>query len=106
MMRATGATVAETHLRMGQPAREVVAVADEIGADLLVAGGGGPNTMRRAVAATTRKAAIGAAAGAIVRSSPCPVLVVRGDGYRPGEPPMRRGIGGTPRRRQRATAEV
>ncbi len=79
-LRAEGATVAGAHQRMGRPAAAVVALAEEIGADMLVIGRGGPHQMRRAVAATTRRAAIGKAADAIVRTAPCPVLVVRGDG--------------------------
>ena len=79
-IRAEGGTVAEAHLRMGRPAAEVVALAAETGADMLVIGGGGPHQMRRAVAATTRRAAMGKVADAVVRTAPCPVLVVRGDG--------------------------
>ncbi|MDP8902052.1 MAG: hypothetical protein M3N33_13120 [Actinomycetota bacterium] len=36
--------------------------------------------LKRAIAATTRRAALSRAADAIVRTAPCPVLVVRGDG--------------------------
>ncbi len=79
-LRAEGGTVTEGHHRMGRPAPAVVALAAEIGADMLVIGSGGPHQMRRAVAATTRRAAIGRAADAIVRTAPCPVLVVRGEG--------------------------
>ena len=64
---------------MGRPAAEIVALATETGADMLVIGNGGPHQMRRAVAATTRRAAMGKVADAIVRTAPCPVLVVRGD---------------------------
>lgn len=79
-IEASGGGVAEAHLRMGQPAAEIIALAVELGVDLLVVGSGGPRPVRRAVAATTRQAAIGRASGVIVRSAPCPVLVVRGDG--------------------------
>jgi len=79
-IQAEGGTVTETHLKMGRPAAAVVALAAEIGADMLVVGSGGPHQMRRAVAATTRRAAIGRAADVIVRTAPCPVLVVRGGG--------------------------
>lgn len=79
-IQAEGGTVTEAHHRMGRPAAAVVALAAEIGADMLVIGSGGPHQMRRAVAATTRRAAIGRAADAIVRTAPCPVLVVRGEG--------------------------
>lgn len=79
-LRAEGATVTEAHHKMGRPAAAVVALAAEIGADMLVIGGGGPRQMRRAVAATTRRAAIGRVADAIVRTAPCPILIVRGGG--------------------------
>jgi len=79
-VEAAGGGVAEAHLRMGQPAAEIIALAVELGADLLVVGSGGPRPVRRAVAATTRQAVIGRASGVIVRSAPCPVLVVRGEG--------------------------
>ncbi len=79
-IEAASGVVAEAHLRMGQPAVEVVALSVELGVDLLVVGSGGPRPARRAVAATTRQAAMGRASGVIVRSAPCPVLVVRGDG--------------------------
>lgn len=78
-VNSEGGNVDEAHLRMGQPAAEVASLAAELGEDLLVVGGGGPRQMRRAVAATTRRAAIGRVADVIVRSSPCPVLVVRGE---------------------------
>ena len=84
-IRAEGGTVAEAHLRMGRPAAEVVALAAETGTDMLVIGSGGPHRMRRAVAATTLRAAIGKVADAIVRTAPCPVLVVRGGGVPGGE---------------------
>ncbi len=79
-IRSVGGTVSEPHLRMGQPAREVVRLSEEVGADLLVVGSGRPRPVRRAVAATMRRAALGRAADYIVRSAPCPVLVVHGDG--------------------------
>lgn len=78
-LRAEGATVTGAHQRMGRPATAVVALAAEVGADMLVIGSGGPHQVRRAVAATTRRSAIGKVADAIVRTAPCPVLVVRGD---------------------------
>lgn len=78
-IEAIGGKVTETYLRIGQPAAEVISAAEEIGADMVVVGSGGPHPMRRVVAATTRRAALGRAADVIVRSAPCPVLVVRGD---------------------------
>ncbi len=77
-IREAGGTVTEAHLRMGQPAQEVIALAGELGADLLVVGSGRPRAAKRAVATTTRRAALGRAADIIVRSAHCPVLVVHG----------------------------
>lgn len=78
-VRMAGGNVAEGHLRIGRPAAEVVALAAQIGADLVVVGSGGPSPVRRAVSATIRRPALGRASDLIVRSAPCPVLVVRGD---------------------------
>lgn len=79
MVEAIGGEVSESHLRMGQSAAEVISVATEVGADMVVVGSGGPRPVRRAVAATTRRPVLGRASDVIVRSAPCPVLVVRGD---------------------------
>jgi nucleotide-binding universal stress UspA family protein len=79
-IRSAGVPVAGAHLRMGRPAAEIVALAEQLGVDLLVVGSGGPRPMRRAVAATTRKSALGRASDAIVHSAHCPVLIVRGEG--------------------------
>jgi nucleotide-binding universal stress UspA family protein len=76
--RAAGGTVTEVHLRMGQPAQEIIALSEELGTDLLVVGSGGPHQIRRAVAATMRRAALGRVSDVIVRSAPCPVLIMRG----------------------------
>ena len=86
-IEAGGATVAEAHLRLGQPAAEVVAEAASSGADLLVVGGGEPRPIRRAVATAVQRATLGGAADLIVRTAPCPVLVVRGDGPYQGAAP-------------------
>ncbi len=79
MVEAAGGNVTEAHLRMGRSAAEVISVATEVGADMVVVGSGGPRPVRRAVAATTRRPVLGRASDVIVRSAPCPVLVVRGD---------------------------
>lgn len=79
VIKSVGGEVTDAHLRMGQPASEVVSVGAEIGADLIVVGSGGPRPMRRAVAAATRRASLGRASDAIVRAAHCPVLVARGD---------------------------
>jgi len=61
--------IATTHLEVGD-ARDVIdRVAETIGADLIVMGTHGRRGIRRAL--------LGSVAEAIVRSAPCPVLVVR-----------------------------
>ena len=77
-LRASGGTVTEAHLRMGRPAPEVIALAAILGVDLVVVGSGGPHAMRRAIATATHRAALGSVSDPIVRTAPCPVLVVRG----------------------------
>jgi nucleotide-binding universal stress UspA family protein len=57
-------------LKMGTPWKEIVAVAEETRADLIVMGTHG----RRGVA----RALIGSVAERVVRSAPCPVLTVHG----------------------------
>ena len=74
-----GGSVAETHLRIGQPAYEVVGLSDELGVDLLVVGSGRPRAVRRAVSGTMHRAALGSVSDYAVRSARCPVLVVHGD---------------------------
>lgn len=78
-LRSAGGAVTESHLRMGQPATEVTSLSHELGTDLLIVGSGGPHSVRRAVAATTRRPAIGRVSEVIVRTAPCPVLVIRGE---------------------------
>lgn len=79
VVRSLGGEATGEHLRIGVPATEVISVANDLGADMIVVGSGGPKTVRRAVAATARRSTIGRASDAIVRGAPCPVLVVRGD---------------------------
>lgn len=76
-VRSAGGTVTEAHLRMGRPAPEVIALSEEVGADLLVVGSGRPRQVRHAVTATMRRDALGSVADVIVRGARCPVLVVR-----------------------------
>lgn len=68
-LRSEGVNVEQTHLRIGEPDAEVVALAEEIGADLVVAGSHGTGAMKRAT--------IGRVSESIVRHAHCPVLVVR-----------------------------
>ncbi|MDP9474330.1 MAG: universal stress protein [Actinomycetota bacterium] len=79
-VRKAGGDVSGSHLRIGQPAAEVVSLGEEIGADLLVVGSGRPRAMRRAVSGTMRRAALGRVSDYVVRSARCPVLVVHPEG--------------------------
>jgi nucleotide-binding universal stress UspA family protein len=68
-VKVAGGTVAGTHLRMGQVALEIVALAEELGADLIVMGSRGLGGVRRAL--------MGSVSDSVVRHAHCPVLVVR-----------------------------
>jgi nucleotide-binding universal stress UspA family protein len=71
-VKAAGGTVAGTHHRMGGVvALEIVALAEELGADLIVMGCRGHRGIRRAIE--------GSISDAVIRRAPCPVLVVRSD---------------------------
>lgn len=79
-IRKAGGDVSGSHLRIGQPAQQVVSLSEEIGADLLVIGSGQPRAVRRAISGTTRRAALGRVSDYVVRSARCPVLVVHPHG--------------------------
>jgi nucleotide-binding universal stress UspA family protein len=68
-VKVVGGTVAGTHLRMGQVALEIVALAEELGAGLIVMGSRGLGGVRRAL--------MGSVSDSVVRHAHCPVLVVR-----------------------------
>jgi len=68
-VKAAGGTVAGAHLRMGAAALEIVALAEELGADLIVMGSRGLGGVRRAL--------MGSVSDSVVRHAHCPVLVVR-----------------------------
>ena len=68
-VKAAGGTVAGTHLRMGQVALEIVALAEELGVGLIVIGSRGLGGVRRAL--------MGSVSNSVVRHAHCPVLVVR-----------------------------
>jgi nucleotide-binding universal stress UspA family protein len=72
--------VAETHLREGRPAEEITALAEGVGADLVVVGG-------REMGALGRLA-LGSVSKRVAREASRPVLVVRG-----GWPPSRVVVG-------------
>ena len=63
-----GGGVARTYLKTGEPDAEVVALAEDIGADLIVAGSRGKSPLRRP---------IGSVSSSIAAHAHCPVLVVR-----------------------------
>jgi nucleotide-binding universal stress UspA family protein len=65
----SGRTVKETHLREGRAAEEIVEVAEEIGAGLIVMGSRGHGRLRRAL--------LGSVSDAVVRHAHCPVTIVR-----------------------------
>jgi nucleotide-binding universal stress UspA family protein len=64
-----GGTVNNKHLRDGRAAEEIVAVAEEIGAGLIVMGSRGHGRLRRAL--------MGSVSEAVVRHAHCPVTIVR-----------------------------
>jgi nucleotide-binding universal stress UspA family protein len=64
-----GGEVAEVHARLGRPDAEIVGLADELGAGLIVVGSRGLGPLRRAL--------MGSVSDSVVRHAHCPVLVVR-----------------------------
>ena len=79
-VKAGGGTVTEAHLRMGAVAEEIVGLADELGAGLIVVGSRGLGRMRRALA--------GSVSERVFRHARCPVMVVRAK----DTPPSERGV--------------
>jgi nucleotide-binding universal stress UspA family protein len=68
-IEAEGGTVAQAHLRTGKPDKEIVKLAEEIGAGLIVMGSRGLGGIRRAL--------MGSVSDSVLRHAHCPVLVVR-----------------------------
>ena len=69
-IRSAGGAVAETHLRLGSAAAaEIVDLAEEMGAGLVVIGSRGLGGIRRAL--------MGSVSDSVVRHAHCPVMVVR-----------------------------
>jgi nucleotide-binding universal stress UspA family protein len=64
-----GVSVKETHLLEGRADEEIVALAEEIGAGLIVMGSRGHGRLRRTL--------LGSVSDAVVRHAHCPVTVVR-----------------------------
>ena len=65
----SGGTIKETYLREGRAEEEIVEVAEEIGAGLIVMGSRGQGRLRRAL--------MGSVSDAVVRHAHCPVTIVR-----------------------------
>jgi nucleotide-binding universal stress UspA family protein len=61
--------IAEVHARIGRPDAEIVGLAEELGAGLIVLGSRGLGRLRRAL--------MGSVSDSVVRHAHCPVLVVR-----------------------------
>jgi nucleotide-binding universal stress UspA family protein len=66
--KVAGGHVAGEHLRMGEVDLEIVGLAKKLGVDLIVMGCRGRGGIRRAIG--------GSVSDAVIRSAPCPVLVV------------------------------
>ncbi|MEJ7843121.1 MAG: universal stress protein [Rubrobacter sp.] len=69
-IRAEGGEISGFHSRIGRPDAEIVRLAEEIGAGLLVVGSRGFGQLKRAV--------MGSVSRSVVRHAHCPVLVDRG----------------------------
>jgi nucleotide-binding universal stress UspA family protein len=69
-LRSAGGTVAQSHLVMGDVAREIVHLDEELGVGLIVMGSRGRGGIRRAL--------MGSVSDSVVRHAPCPVMVIRG----------------------------
>ena len=67
--RSAGATVAQAYLREGGVATEIVTLAEDIGAGLIVMGSRGQGGIKRAL--------LGSVSESVVKHAHCPVLVVR-----------------------------
>jgi nucleotide-binding universal stress UspA family protein len=65
-----GAEVARAHLRSGRADEEIVVLAEELGANLIVMGCRGRGAVRRVL--------MGSVSASVVRHAHCPVLVARG----------------------------
>ena len=74
VVRASGGKVAETHVRAGEPDKEIVRLSEELGVGTIVIGSRGLGAVRRAL--------MGGVSESVVRHAHCPVFVVRGDGSR------------------------
>src|ERR687889_394264 len=71
-VKAVGGTVAQAHLGVGAPDREIVELAEKLSAGLIVIGSRGRGGIRRAL--------MGSVSDSVVRHAHCTVLVVRAEG--------------------------
>ena len=62
--------MAETHLRSGDPDKEIIRTAEALGVGLIVIGSRGLGAISRAL--------IGSVSDSVVKHAHCPVLVMRG----------------------------
>lgn len=69
-LKKTGKEVVRSHPRLGRADEEILAVAGEIGAELIVTGNRGLSPLKRVL--------MGSVSDSVVRHARCPVLVVRG----------------------------
>ena len=68
-IRSDGGKVAETHLRSGDPDKEILRTAESLGVGLIVIGSRGLGAISRTL--------IGSVSDSVVRHAHCPVFVVR-----------------------------
>ena len=68
-VRAAGGTVAQAHLGVGAPDREIVELAEKLSVGLIVMGSRGRGGIRRAL--------MGSVSDSVVRHAHCPVTIVR-----------------------------
>jgi hypothetical protein len=87
-VKVAGGTVADSHLRMGVVAEEIVALADELEVDLIILGSRGVRGIRRALA--------GSVSEGVYRHAHRPVMVIRAK----RNTPSRRGGGRRARSRR------
>src|SRR5215212_8858626 len=96
-VKVAGGTVADSHLRMGAVAEEIVTFAGELEVDLIIVGSRGLPGIRRTLA--------GSVSESVFRHARCPVMVVRAKDNPPSRPPSRHG-GGRLRARRVFSQEV
>jgi nucleotide-binding universal stress UspA family protein len=70
-LKASGGKVAETHLRAGEPDKEIVKLSEELSAGTIVIGSRGLGALKRTL--------MGGVSESVVRHAHCPVFVVRRD---------------------------